>query len=232
MSDASLSRRALLRLCAIGVAATAVGAPRGSAADRKDPDAVLQDLIEGNRRFALGKTEGPRRRPDDFSALATGQRPEAIVVSCADSRVPPEILFDQGVGDLFVVRVAGNVVASSGALVKGSIEYGVAELGATLIVVLGHSECGAVKAALQNLNAKKPLPGAIGPLVNLIKPAAAAAKAQSGDPLENAIRGNVLNGVRRLKELGPIVGPAIAKKQVKVVGGVYDLKSGVVSIVG
>jgi carbonic anhydrase len=233
MSDANLSRRALLRLCAIGVAGLAAGAARSSAAaDRKDPDAVLQDLIEGNRRFALGKTEGPRRRPEDFSALAAGQRPEAIIVSCADSRVSPEILFDQGVGDLFVIRVAGNVVASSGALVKGSIEYGVAELGASLIMVLGHSECGAVKAAMQHLNAKDALPGAIGPLVDLIKPAVRASKGQPGDALDNAIRANVMTGVRRLKQLGPIVAPAIAKKQVKVVGGVYDLKSGAVSIVG
>lgn len=233
MADAELSRRALLRLCATGVAGLGAGAARASAAaDRKDPDAVLQDLIEGNRRFALGKTEGPRRRPDDFSALAAGQRPEAIIVSCADSRVPPEILFDQGVGDLFVVRIAGNVVAASGALVKGSIEYGVAELGATLVMVLGHSECGAVKAAMQHLSSKDALPGAIGPLVNLIKPAVLESKGKPGDALDNAIRANVLTGVRRLKALGPIVGPAIAKRQVKVVGGVYDLKSGVVSIVG
>ena len=232
MSDANLSRRALLRLCAIGVAGLAAGAARSSAAaDRKDPDAVLQDLIEGNRRFALGKTEGPRRRPEDFSALAAGQRPEAIIVSCADSRVSPEILFDQGVGDLFVIRVAGNVVASSGALVKGSIEYGVAELGASLIMVLGHTACGALKAAIKHIEDHDTLPGSIGGLVATLKPVVAKIKGRPGDPLDQAIRANVEAGVARLKALSPIMAPAVRAGRLKVVGGVYDLKSGIVSLI-
>src|SRR5215204_2826569 len=106
-------------------------------------DEALKDLLEGNERFVAGKTLNPRRSPADFSKLAPAQAPDAVIVGCADSRVPPEILFDQGVGDLFVIRVAGNVVSGAGPTVKGSIAYAVAVLGAPLVVVLGHSQCGA-----------------------------------------------------------------------------------------
>src|SRR3954465_4855466 len=112
-------------------------------------DEALKDLLEGNERFIAGKTLNPRRSPADFSKLAPAQAPDAVIVGCADSRVPPEILFDQGVGDLFVIRVAGNVVSGAGPTVKGSIAYGVVALGAPLVVVLGHSQCGAVKASLE-----------------------------------------------------------------------------------
>src|SRR5215813_7135106 len=103
-----------------------------------DPDAALKKLMDGNARFVKGQVKAGGRRPEDFKPLAKGQNPEAIIVSCADSRVAPEILFDTGVGDIFVIRVAGNVVYGSGVMVKGSIEYGVAELKAPLIGVLGH----------------------------------------------------------------------------------------------
>jgi carbonic anhydrase len=207
------------------------GAPAAGAA-RRDPDVILRSLLDGNRRFASGQTEGPRRKPEEFATLAAGQTPEAIIVGCADSRVAPEILFDQGVGDLFVIRVAGNVVSKAGVVVKGSIEYAVAELGVPLILVLGHTQCGAVKAALQHLDAKDALPGAIAGLVDTIKPAVAAAKGRPGNPLDNAIEANVLAGVARLKALPPIVAPAVKRGTVKVVGGVYDLKSGAVTMIG
>jgi carbonic anhydrase len=239
MQDSRVSRRRLMQLAVMGTAGLVVSAharPAGGAppsgAARRDPDAVLRDLLDGNRRFAGGQTEGPRRKPEEFATLAAGQTPEAIIVGCADSRVAPEILFDQGVGDLFVIRVAGNVVNNAGVIVKGSIEYAVAELGVPLILVLGHTQCGAVKAALQHLAAKDALPGAIAGLVDAIKPAVAAAKGKPGDPLDNAIRANVLAGVARLKVLPPIVGPAAKRGKVKVVGGVYDLKSGAVTMVG
>lgn len=193
------------------------------------PDDVLKDLMEGNARFASGKVSSPRRSPQDFSALADGQRPEAVIVGCSDSRVPPEILFDQGVGDLFVVRVAGNVVGGAGAVVKGSIEYAIAELNVPLIVVLGHSNCGAVKTAVKHLAEHDPLPGAINELVGLIKPAVESSKSQPGDKLENAIRANVALGVERLKSLAPIVASAVKAGQVKVVGATYGLRSGKVN---
>src|SRR6476646_3884106 len=132
-----------------------------------------------------------RLYPKEFQALAHGQYPEAVIVSCADSRVAPEILFDVGVGDIFVVRVAGNVINGAGVTVKGSIEYAVAELNVPLILVLGHSGCGAVKAAIQHVNNRDSLPGAINGLVDLIKPAVVKSEGIAGDPLENAIRQNV-----------------------------------------
>ena len=154
----------------------------------------------------------------------------AVIVGCADSRVSPELLFDQGVGDLFVVRVAGNVVSGAGTPVKGSIEYGVAELGVSLVMVLGHSECGALKAAIKHLDDKEPLPGAIGPLINSIRPAVLKAKGRPGDLLDNAIRANVEIGVGVLRSLQPIVAPAVKRGRVKVVGAVYDLRTGGVTL--
>jgi len=135
------------------------------------------------------------------------------------------------VGDLFVVRVAGNVVNGAGATVKGSIEYAVAELGVSLVIVLGHSQCGAVKSAIAHIDAKDSLPGSINELVNHIRPAVLNSKGQPGDPLANAIRANVAIGVDRLKGLDPILAGPVKQGRVKVVGGVYDLHSGAVTIV-
>jgi carbonic anhydrase len=154
-----------------------------------------------------------------------------VIVGCADSRVPPEILFDQGVGDLFVVRVAGNVVSGAGATVKGSIEYAVAELNVSLVMVLGHSQCGAVKAAAKHIADKDPLPGAIAELVNTIKPAVVKAKGEGGNLLEEAIKANVGIGVERLKALEPVLADPVRKGRVKVVGGVYDLRTGGVTVI-
>jgi carbonic anhydrase len=196
-----------------------------------DPDAVLAELMAGNERFASEKPENPRREPDDFHSVREAQDPLAVIVSCADSRVPPELLFDQGVGDLFIVRVAGNVIDGAGVVVKGSIEYAIAELDVSLVVVLGHTGCGAVKAAVQHVDQKDSLPGAIDGLVELVKPAVLASKGEAGDALENAIRENVKVGVERLKKLEPILAPRVTEGKVKVVGGVYDLKTGKVTLV-
>jgi carbonic anhydrase len=229
-----VSRRDLLSLAAVAAGLVVV---RGPAAQAASPgpggppaDEVLQRLLEGNQRFLKGETLSPRRSPGDFGALAEGQRPLAIIVGCADSRVPPELLFDQGVGDLFVIRVAGNVVVGAGPPVKGSIEYGVAELGVSLVMILGHSACGAVKAAIKHINDKDPLPGALGLLVNSIRPAVARTKGMPGDQLDNAIRANVAIGVGQLRGLQPILAPAVKLGRVKVVGAVYDLRTGSVAL--
>lgn len=192
-------------------------------------DEAWRDLLDGNARFVKGQPSSPRRSPEDFRGLAEAQYPEAVIVSCADSRVAPEILFDVGVGDVFVVRVAGNVVGGAGAVVKGSIEYAIAELNVPLIVVLGHSSCGAVKAAMKHIDAKDSLPGAIDGLVELIKPAVTQSHGRPGDPLDNAMRQNVENGVARLKELQPILAPRVTEGKLKIVAAVYDLRIGKVT---
>jgi len=205
----------------------AVGKPRSLIG----ADEALHALLNGNGRFVKGQSVSPRRSPEDFRGLADAQYPEAVIVSCADSRVAPEILFDVGVGDIFVVRVAGNVVNGAGVTVKGSIEYAIAELNVPLIVVLGHSSCSAVKAAMKHINAKDSLPGAINGLVELIKPAVTQSKGVPGDALENAIRENVEIGVERLRELQPILAPRVKDGKLKVVGAVYDLGTGAVTLV-
>jgi carbonic anhydrase len=191
---------------------------------------ALHRLLDGNARFVKGQPASPRRSPEDFRSLAEAQYPEAVIVSCSDSRVALEILFDVGVGDIFVVRVAGNVLSGAGVTIKGSIEYAVAELNVPLIMVLGHGGCGAVKAAMKHIDAKDSLPGAINGLVELIKPAVAQTKGAPGDPLDNAIRKNVEIGVAHLEQLQPIVAPRVKDGKVKVVGAVYDLRTGAVTL--
>jgi carbonic anhydrase len=214
----------------LGVIARAAGPSPRKEPKPGDPDAVLALLMAGNERFAAEKPENPRREPDDFLSVREAQDPLAVIVSCADSRVPPELLFDMGVGDLFIVRVAGNVVGGAGVVVKGSIEYAIAELDVSLVMVLGHSGCGAVKAAVHHVDQKDSLPGAINGLVELVKPAVLASRGTAGDPLENAIKENVRQGVERLKALEPILAPKVAAGSARVVGGVYDLKSGRVTL--
>jgi len=233
----TVSRREFFPLAALGLSlATPLGRrafadDTANAGKQVSPDEALRQLLEGNQRFVNGKTTGPRRDPQSFQPLAAGQYPEAVIVSCADSRVAPEILFDVGIGDIFVIRVAGNVVRNSGVVVRGSIEYAVAELKVPLIMVLGHSACGAVKAAKQHIDAKDSLPGAIDGLVELIKPAVTESKAEPGDPLENAIRKNVQIGVEKLKQSEPIFAPRVKEGKLKIVGAVYDLANGTVKIV-
>ena len=228
------SRREFMGLSGLAVATglgfPAVEFPASRNAEQRDPNSVLARLIEGNKRFVSGQLSHPGRKPEDFAPLAEGQAPLAIIVGCADSRVAPEMVFDQGVGDLFVVRVAGNAVSGAGPFIKGSIEFAVAELGARLIVVLGHEACGAVKAAVAHIDANDTLPGAIRDLVEVIRPAAASVRGKPGDKLENAIKANVAMGVERLKSLEPILAGMVKKGEVKVVGAVYKLRTGTVEL--
>ena len=242
--NGKFSRREFVKLATVAVTTAGlslsgsgglVAAEQKRAAPKALPpmgaDEALRALLAGNERFVKGRPSNPRRRPKDFSTLTEGQFPVAVIVGCADSRVAPEILFDVGLGDLFVVRVAGNVVGGAGPVVKGSIEYAVAELNVPLIMVLGHSDCGAVKAAIKHIHAKDALPGAIDDLVGLIKPAVAKSKAAAGDPLDNAIRANVAIGVERLKGFDPILAGRVNEDKVKVVGAVYRLRDGKVTMV-
>jgi carbonic anhydrase len=219
----------LAGLSGMACLATAWAADRSA---RPKPDAVLEDLLEGNSRFVEGKLLHPRRAPKDFTALAAGQAPRAVIVGCADSRVAPELVFDQGIGDLFVVRIAGNVISGAGPIVKGSIEYAVAELGVRLIMVLGHSGCGACKAAIEHVEANDTLPGAIGALIDPIRPVVKMVAGQRGDKLTNVITANVKEGVRRLKGLDPILCRLVQAGELKVSGGIYQLSTGKVEMVG
>jgi carbonic anhydrase len=214
----SLSRRALIML---GAAAPSLLRPQNSPAGRMNADEVLRDLMDGNERFRKGETITPRRSPADFSSMAQHQAPEAIIIACADSRVPPEIIFDQGVGDLFVIRVAGNIVNRAEAGVVGSMAFAVLVLGAPLVMVLGHSNCGAVDAALGGK--KDSLPASIRDLVAMVQTG-------SAKDLPQAIAANVKAGVANAKDIEPSFKHLIQKGQLKIMGAVYDLASGRVSV--
>lgn len=237
LNSSESTRREFIGLSlSAGVAGAAMLSATAQAGDERaanrDPKSVLARLLDGNQRFMRGESARVGRKPEDFAQDAKGQAPLAAIVACADSRVAPELVFDQGMGELFVVRVAGNVVSGTGPLLKGSLEFGVAELGVRLIMVLGHSECGAVKAAIEHIDASDALPGSIGGLVELIKPAVVAAKGQPGNKLDNVIRANVLRCVARLKGLDPILSKMVDKGELQVVGATYELSTGEVKIVG
>ncbi len=230
------SRRRFVQLAGLAAGAMGLGwTETGAAADEpavdRSPDAVLARLLAGNQRFAGGQTAQSRRRtPADFAADAKGQAPMAAIVACADSRVTPELIFDQGIGDLFVVRAAGNIVSGTGPSLKGSLEFGVGVLGCSLIMVLGHSQCGAIEAAIAKAESGEPLPGEIDRLIDLIVPSVEKSKGMPGDPLENATRANVQRCVGLLKGLDPIISEFVKTGRVKVVGGVYELRTGLVEL--
>jgi len=186
------------------------------------PDQALAELQAGNLRFVEGKSIRPNQSVARVKEVAEGQAPFATVLGCSDSRVPNEIVFDQGVGDLFIVRTAGQVSSYAS---WGSIEFAGVVLGAKLIVVLGHSKCGAVAAACTVPD----VPGHIVTLINAIKPAADAAKGiekEFGGHVETAVRVNVAMQVTQLRRLEPVLSKGVAKGEFKIVGGVYDLQTG------
>jgi len=183
-------------------------------------------LEEGNARYVAGQPLRPDQTLGRRAAVATEQHPFAAVLSCADSRVAPEVLFDQGLGDLFVVRSAGQVVDRA---VLGSLQYGVEHLAPPLLVVLGHSGCGAVKATLEAVKTKAKASGtAIDDLVTAIKPAITEAEEIGTDEKSFLDVATALNVERVLEHLkaDPVVGGAVAKRKLKVVGAVYDLATG------
>lgn len=183
--------------------------------------------MAGNARFVADKAECPPLTSRRLE-LAQGQSPFAIILSCSDSRVPVETIFDQPPGNIFGVRVAGNFVDDSG---LGSIEYSIAVLKSSLILVLGHTHCGAVKAAVEYVKNGTKQPSQIQTLVTAISPAAKASKSQSGDWLENAVVRNVRDNLSALRERSPIVADAVKSGALAVAGGVYDLHSGKVSLI-
>jgi len=185
---------------------------------------ALDNLRAGNARFVAGQTLHPNQSVDRRTEVAAGQKPFAIVLTCADSRLSPEILFDQGLGDLFVIRVAGNVVDS---FTLASIEYAAEHLGSRLLVVLGHERCGAVKAAIDAKPTKhgKKHEGHIADLVAEIVPAVTDAKTWGGDLFENAVKANVLRTAKKIAS-GKPPSTMISSGRLTVIGAYYDLDSG------
>jgi len=190
------------------------------------PEEALKLLVRGNIRYVDGTS-----RSHDFKhereALSKGQNPYAGILSCADSRIAPEYTFDAGRGDLFVCRVAGNFLNDD---VIASFEYAVSVLNTPLLMVLGHRSCGAVDAAIKSLKENTTLPGHLPSLVQAIGPAVKAVAGQPGDPLDNAIRRNVMLNVEKLKTATPIIDKFVVDKKVMVVGAVYKLDNGRVEL--
>lgn len=234
----SLTRRGFLKMTGAAAALGAFGAGGALAADPPKPGtppppnaiapaAALERLRQGNLRYAMNKP-GHRDFSTGRAARVQGQWPIAAVLSCADSRVAPELLFDQAPGDLFVVRVAGNVVDTD---LLASLEYGVQFLGIPLIVVLGHSGCGAVDAAIKVVKANAQLPGHLPELITAIKPAAVVAgRLAPNDTLNYAIAENVRRQVTRLEASPPIVQKFHRERKIDIVGGVYDIGTGKVAM--
>jgi carbonic anhydrase len=179
-------------------------------------DAALAKLKEGNLRFASSEVSQSKPTAARRAETAQAQHPFAIILGCADSRTPPELIFDQNLGDLFVIRTAGNLVDDHA---LGSIEYAVAHLGARLVVVLGHQRCGAVQAALESDHA----PGHIESLVRDIQPAVKAAKGKPGDALSAAVTENTRQVAAQIKAKAALGDLA---KEVRIVSAVYDLDTG------
>lgn len=224
-----LSRRGLLGLTTGAAAAVALGATPAQAAPapRTGPTAeqAWRLLAEGNARFVSGHQRHPHESLRWRESLVDGQHPFAVVVGCADSRVPPELVFDEGLGDLFVIRAAGEVLDTS---VVGSVEYAVEHLGVPLVVVLGHENCGAVRAAIDVVRGAGSVSGDISTLVRAIEPAVRATP-----PVPDAaafLAACVAEQARRsallLPERSDIVGRAVAEHGVKVVAATYELHTG------
>ena len=191
------------------------------------PDAALARLMEGNKRYQ----KGVAKRHDfiaEREALLAGQNPYAAILGCSDSRIAPEYVFDSGRGDLFVVRVAGNFANPDGI---ASFEYAVEVLKTPLLMVLGHENCGAVKATITSIQDKTTLPGHLPSLVAALTPAVKAVAGQPGDELENAIRENVRLTVETLRSATPLLSAAVQDKRLKVVGGIYRLTDGAVELI-
>lgn len=227
--SAHLSRRNLLKFSAGAIGTGVLTAGLGSklafpdkavAKEDMTPDQALQELMKGNQRFVSEKRTNPHQDRARLAEIAKTQKPFAAILSCADSRVPSEIIFDQGFGDLFICRVAGNVVTPEE---MGSLEFGTLVLGAKVLMVIGHERCGAVDATIKGAQ----VPGQIASLLDAIKPAIKDSGSQTGDRLENAVKANVLYQIGKLKK-SPVISQLIQEGKLKVVGGYYDLDTGAI----
>jgi len=229
-----IARRCALRLAVTAVAGLAIARHARAASaggppkpqNVLSPDAALGRLMEGNARYV----EGLSKRHDfqhERQSLSKGQNPFAAVLSCADSRIAPEYCFDTARGDVFVCRVAGNFASDD---IIASLEYTTQVLNTPLILVLGHESCGAIEATIKSIKDGTMLPGHLPTLVTALAPAVNAVQGAPGDLLENAIRRNVSLNVERLKTAAPILKSFVDDKKVRVIGGIYELKTGRVEL--
>jgi carbonic anhydrase len=225
------SRRDFLKASGLTAVSLALAACTPAQVPTEGPvtraDEALQRLMDGNKRFVANKSTDLNESQSRRVELATGQNPFATIFSCVDSRVPPELVFDRGLGDLFVIRTAGHVIDNA---VLGSLEFGVAELKIPLLIVLGHEKCGAVKATVEAVEQNATAEAEINWLVDGIRPAVEEVKAQSGDLLDNAVKANVSLTVERLKG-SAILSEALEKSELQIVGGRYDLDTGIVELI-
>jgi carbonic anhydrase len=184
---------------------------------------ALVKLMDGNKRYQATNQTYPHQTLDRRQTLLNSQKPFAVILSCADSRVPPELIFDQGLGDLFVIRVAGHIVDDA---VLASVEFAVAVLEAPLVMVLGHTQCGAVEATISGVE----LPGSLSKLAAAIQPAVVSAKEQPGDIVDNAIKSNANMTAEQLLTRSPLLKQATVDEQVKIVTALYKLDTGAVEL--
>jgi len=228
-----VGRRDLLKFGAAGMVAAGLSrvsrqacAAEGAATSLSS-DEALAKLTAGNRRYVSSPQLCSAKLAEERGAVAAHQAPWATIISCADSRVPPELIFGgHGVGELFVARNAGNLVDTA---TLGTVEYGAAVLGSPLIVVLAHTSCGAVKAACDVVTKNATYPGAIGPMVEPIVPAALAVKSDPGDFVNNAARASAKRTASRLTAASTVIAGLASSAKLKIVAAIYDLKTGVVS---
>jgi carbonic anhydrase len=208
-------------------ASVAEPAPAAAPAASGTPDTALATLLSGNERYRTDTAINCNKNYHRRSETSEGQSPFTVVLGCADSRVPPEVIFDQRIGDLFVVRLAGNI-ADDNAI--GSIEYAVDHFGPLIVMVLGHEKCGAVAATLDSVKSGVPVPGYVGTIVKAIEPAVKRSRGERGDPLRNAVHANVEDVVKHLRSSSTVVATAEKEKKLRVVGAAYDLATGSVMV--
>ena len=235
----TLARRKLFKLAAATIGTAALTKAMGAASNlvqasqenvinayikpEVTPEEVLEVLMQGNKRFVENNRQNPHQDFVRIAELTEGQNPLACILSCADSRVSVEIIFDRGLGDLFVVRDAGNIATPEEI---GSLEYATLLLGTKVLLVLGHERCGAIQATL----ATKPLPGQIGSIVEAIKPAVERARNKPGDRVQNLVKENIFLQIERL-HTSEVISQLVQEGKLKVVGAYYDLDTGEVHLI-
>jgi carbonic anhydrase len=230
LSSLDLTRRGALLGTAVGFLAASAHAAAVGADVSVPPDVALARLTAGNARFVADRAQHPRQDRQARIAVASSQHPFATILTCSDSRLAPEVIFDQGLGDLFVARVAGNVVDDE---ILASIEYSVIHLGSTLVMVLGHDHCGAVKAtidALDGRGADDDKDTKIGSLAALIAPAVKAVPPTASDKLDTAITLNVENSATAIFAESPPLKARVLAGTLKIVAARYNLSDGRVTL--